>query len=167
MLDVVKPSSVDYEQYQSETRTLQNRRTYRTHMTRISAAAAYPEPNVEFQKWRTGLCDCCAPPGGYALGCRSCCCPCCVYAENVHRMAPKEVCCGGKFYVPCCGVYTFYRFQLEPVPEFFEGCLHQDTFFSHPCLVSHSSRYAELAHDWHFVRGTNCGPAVASGSRTS
>eukprot|EP00747_Dinoflagellata_sp_TGD_P168572 gnl/TRDRNA2_/TRDRNA2_195257_c0_seq1.p3 gnl/TRDRNA2_/TRDRNA2_195257_c0~~gnl/TRDRNA2_/TRDRNA2_195257_c0_seq1.p3 ORF type:complete len:119 (+),score=24.52 gnl/TRDRNA2_/TRDRNA2_195257_c0_seq1:100-456(+) len=53
--------------------------------------------------WETGLCSCCAEPGGVGLCLRTCCCPCTVVGDiNVHVGGPGGFmggCCG-----TCCGL---------------------------------------------------------------
>ncbi len=36
--------------------------------------------------WSTGLCDCCAEPGGGKLCCITCCCPCLTTGNINHRL---------------------------------------------------------------------------------
>ncbi len=109
-------------------------------MTRISAystANSMPRPLVrgnpsskEIQtvqnqphKWKTSLCSCCEKPGGCSLCCKALCCPCCVYAENVSRLGPKEAICGGNYFEPCCGKFqqqinhALSSFDLLPSPS--------------------------------------------------
>ena len=46
-------------------------------------------------EWETGLCDCCANPGGCQLCCCVTWCPCVVYGNIVDTLSPREVCFGG------------------------------------------------------------------------
>jgi hypothetical protein len=85
-------------------------------------------------KWKTSLCSCCEKPGGYNLCCKALCCPCCVYADNVSRLAPKEAMCGGSYYAPCCGKYQpqfIAQLCSFDVPLSFSICL--------PCVGALSS----------------------------
>ncbi|GIL81279.1 hypothetical protein Vretimale_1095 [Volvox reticuliferus] len=59
--------------------------------------------------WSTGLCECCAAPGGCGTCCYAYCCPCCQYGQNIGRMPAGEVCCGGN----CCGACCCYFILME------------------------------------------------------
>ncbi|PNH05560.1 Protein PLANT CADMIUM RESISTANCE 3 [Tetrabaena socialis] len=49
--------------------------------------------------WSTGLCNCCADPGGCGTCFCSFCCAPCQYGKNVERIPASEVYCGSN----CCG----------------------------------------------------------------
>ncbi|GIL63536.1 hypothetical protein Vafri_17581 [Volvox africanus] len=59
--------------------------------------------------WSSGLCECCAAPGGCGTCCYAYCCPCCQYGQNIGRMPAGEVCCGGN----CCGACCCYFMLME------------------------------------------------------
>jgi Cys-rich protein (TIGR01571 family) len=56
------------------------------------------------RRWRTGLCACCATPGGACLCLRAFACPCLVLSENVRRLGPSDARCGGRPLAACCAM---------------------------------------------------------------
>ena len=42
----------------------------------------FPRMQTGSADWQSGLCDCCAQPGGLLLCCCACWCPCIVYGDN-------------------------------------------------------------------------------------
>ena len=42
--------------------------------------------------WQTGLCSCCASPGGVQVCCLACCCPGVVYALTIEKMSRPYDC---------------------------------------------------------------------------
>jgi hypothetical protein len=57
----------------------------------------------------TGLCDCCAAPGGCALCAYVWCCTCCAYGHLAEKLPVGVTIGSGDFCVPCfvSGVFTF------------------------------------------------------------
>lgn len=78
--------------------------------------AAKPEKAVG-QKFSTGLCKCCAQPGGFKLCCKATCCPCLVTKSLNAFLKEKEdpaVCCAkcggcGGCCMGCCFLPCFLR----------------------------------------------------------
>ncbi|GLI61088.1 hypothetical protein VaNZ11_003303 [Volvox africanus] len=62
--------------------------------------------------WSSGLCECCAAPGGCGTCCYAYCCPCCQYGQNIARMPAGEVCCGGNCYGACLCYFIAMEFGV-------------------------------------------------------
>merc|ERR1712178_188660 len=77
-------------------------------------AAAEKPAKEPGQKWSTGLCKCCAKPGGVGLCCKSFCCPCMISGKLNAYLKEQEVpaCpggCGGGCCLGCCCFPCFMR----------------------------------------------------------
>jgi len=76
---------------------------------------AKPKPEkAAGAKWSTGLCKCCAKPGGVGLCCKGCLCPCMITGKLNKHLKEKEVpaCpggCGGGCCLGCCCMPCFMR----------------------------------------------------------
>lgn len=84
-----------------------------------SGAAAAPAGDPA-KKWSTGLCKCCAKPGGCGLCCKTCVCPCLqTGALNAYLKSqdpPAHVCPGGKCGGCCLGCCCFPCFMRSAGP---------------------------------------------------
>lgn len=73
-------------------------------------ASDKPKPEKSAHKWSTGLCSCCAQPGGCELCCKTACCPCLVTKSlnNYLKSQESDACypkcggCGGCCFACCC-----------------------------------------------------------------